>query len=77
MWIPMQFWDEGVEERGRTSEDVRGEKVLELEVEDEDVEDEMQLHGARCVMERVWRNLEKIGLVVQRKRQHVDKVMMD
>ena len=78
IWIPIQFWDEGEEKRDHKSEDVRGEKLLELEVEvddvDEDVEVERPVHGPRCVMEKVWKKLEKIGLVVQGKRQHVEKV---
>lgn len=80
MWIPIEFWDEGDEvgkERGPRGGDVRGEKALEVEVEvevDEDVgmEMEMVMDGMKDMAGWVWRKLEKIGLVVQSKRQDID-----
>lgn len=79
MWIPVGIWDGGDEvdgERGREVGDVRGGKGLVLGLEDgvEGVEGDGGVFGVRDVVERVWKRLEKIGLVVQRGRHRVDKV---
>lgn len=83
IWIPVEFWDEGEDvdiRRGSGSGNVGGAKALELELElepeleDEDVEMEMEVYGIRDVLERVWRKAEQIGLVVQRKKQPMEKV---
>ncbi len=89
IWIPVEFWDDGDEVgeyRRPRSGDVRGEKVVEVEleaelqvevevgVEDEDAEMEMEVYGVRDVLEGWWRNLEKVGLVVQRKFRRMEKV---
>ena len=72
MWIPIEFWDEEDQKRGHKGEDVRGEKVLELEVEDDEVEAEGEVHGLRYIVGRVWRNLEKTGSLMQRTWQHME-----
>ncbi|KAF6220867.1 hypothetical protein HO133_002547 [Letharia lupina] len=74
--------------RGREIGDVRGGEGLVLGLEDgvegvegdggvfgvEGVEGDGGVFGVRDVVERVWKRLEKIGLVVQRGRHRVDKV---
>ena len=72
MWIPIELWDEEDKKRGHKSEDVRGEKVLGLEVEDDEVEAEGEVHGLRYIIGRVWRNLEKTGSLMQRTWQHME-----
>ena len=75
--MPLEFWDDGDEvdqDRGLKSGDVRGEKALEeLELDDEDVEMEKSVYGMKNVLARVWRKLENIGLIMQTKRQQLQK----
>lgn len=84
MWVPVQFWDGGDEGDGKgvRGGDVRGEKVLvadfeaELEEkEDEDVElqGKIEGYGVRDVLERVWKTVEKIGTVVRRRKQRMER----
>lgn len=84
MWVPLEFWedDDGDEvggEGGPRSGDVRGEKALEADLEDElglgdgNVEMEMQGYGARHMFGWVWAKVEQIGLLVQRQKQQVGK----
>lgn len=84
MWIPAEFWD-GEEQRGERVVVVE----VEGEVEGEDVQDEegeegeeeevgegeigVQACGVRDVVGRVWRNLQRIGLVGRRERERVGK----
>ncbi len=79
LWIPDEFWDDGDEvggERSPREEDVRGEnvaeRVWEVELEDEDEEIKTSLYGMKDVLARVWKKLEEIGLVVQRKEQEIE-----
>lgn len=89
IWIPVEFWDggdgrDGGDERdGKQSpgsENVKGKKALEAELEavsvDEDgeMEMEMEAYGRRGVVERIWKELEKLGSVVQRKMEQMQKV---
>lgn len=84
IWVPVEFWDEveGVDERGSGSEGMRGEKALEGEgeaegevgVEDGDEGMESRMYGMKDVLERVWRKLERIGLVVQKGEQQMRKI---
>lgn len=79
MWIPVEFWDGGDEVGGRWKDDggdVRGEKMVEVVVEGEDVEVEegevdVEAYGLRGVIEVIWTNLRRTGLVMQRGEQRL------
>lgn len=86
MWIPIEHCDGGDEvdgKRGSKIGDVRGERTLEMWLEDMDVDvdadvdvedDDVVGYGVRGFVDRVWRELEKIGLVLERKKQQMEKV---
>lgn len=86
IWMPAEFWDEGdgvEKERGAESGGLRGEKEvnwerdvgLDLEDEHGDVYGKMEstVYGARDAIVRVWRDLERAGLVAWRKAQRLGK----
>lgn len=86
MWMPVEVLDGGdVSGEKEGEKEVEEEKVLEVEVqgevevefededEDEDVGMEKSAYGIKDVFERVWRKMEKVGLVAQRKKQQRGK----
>lgn len=80
--MPVLGWDDG---DGKVGDDVRGERVLEGDFEgelmeelmEEEVEDEDgevdgkdgSGSGVADVLVRVWRTVERIGIVVRRRRR--------
>lgn len=76
MWIPAEFCDGGEGGSGKGG-DVRGERVLEVGLEDEDLKGEGDWgmgFGVRVVVGWVWSGVERAGLVLQRGMKRVGKV---